>query len=72
MSDAAENRLRERLIMLIVWTGTVAIVTLLGIGFAGGVTGALEAPWYSWLMLVSPVIPLGLWLKARADCRTGL
>ncbi len=69
MTHEAANRLRERWIMLLAWSGTVIVVMWLGAGFAGGIEGAFEHNPVAWLATVSPLIPLVLWLRARAAFR---
>jgi hypothetical protein len=43
----------------------VAVITLLGIGFAGGVRAAFSDNPLAWLPPISVAIPLWLWLRAR-------
>lgn len=72
MSDEAANRVRERGIMLIIWTLAVASTFWIGAGFAGGFALALEDNALGWAFVLSPLIPLALWLKAWRDNRPGL
>ncbi len=53
---------RDALFMLVVWTASVAAVTLLAIGFAGGIRYAFEDNLVIFLILGSPIIPLVIWL----------
>ena len=69
MMAEAENRLRARLIMLLVWSGSVLTVMFLGAGFAGGIERAYADNPPAWLVTASPLIPMVLWLRARAACR---
>lgn len=62
----------ERLAMLVVWTLCVAVVTVLGIGFAGGVGAAFTADnWLGWALIASPIVPLALWLRGRGGASSG-
>jgi hypothetical protein len=67
VNEDAANRLRERRIMLIVWTGCIAVIFWIGSGFAGGLAVGLEDNPLGWAFVLSPLIPLALWLKARRD-----
>lgn len=65
-----QPRLGASLALLIVWTAGVATVTILGIGFAGGVGEMFTADnWPAWLVVASPVAPLAFWLRERARTR---
>ena len=73
VNDDAANRLRERRIMLIIWTATVAVITWIGAGFGGGLSAELfEDNPLGWALVLSPLLPLALWIKARRDYRAGL
>jgi len=66
----SQPRSGARLALLIVWTATVVTVTILGIGFAGGVGEMFTADnWPAWLWVASPIVPLALWLRQRARTR---
>ena len=71
MSNASTNRLRERRILLIIWSITALVVTIMGIGFAGGVRQAFTNSLWPWLVIASPLIPLILWLRALVTERVG-
>ena len=61
--------MRERSIMLVVWTVVVSIVIWLGAGFGGGLEKSLADNLPALLFALSPVIPLILWFKAVRDSR---
>ena len=72
MSDDAESRLRERRVMLLIWASVVLVIMLLGSGLAGGFRVSAPnslAEWLSWLIPLSPIMPLVLWLRARKQVR---
>lgn len=56
----------EALGFLIFWTVFVACVTLLGIGFAGGVRNLVPE---TLLFVASPVIPYLIWRRLRREAR---
>jgi len=72
VNDAVANRLTERRWLLIWWVATVITITMLGVGFAGGVKQAFSGNVIAWLFVASPAIPLAMWLRARSRYRVGL
>jgi hypothetical protein len=52
-------------IILIAWVVTVAVILLLATGFAGSAEAVFSESWLAWGLLLSPAIPLFLWLRSR-------
>ena len=69
MNTDKEDRSGERLAMLVLWGGTVAITTVGGMLFFGSTDVITEDPTWQWLYLASPIIPLTLWINARRQTR---
>ncbi len=55
-------RERHALLMLIVWTTFVAVTTVIGIGFAGGVRRAFFGNPEGLLFVASPIVLFTIWL----------
>jgi hypothetical protein len=72
VTDDLQNRESERRGLLIVWALMVAAVNLASLHRFGEFS--LQSPqsveaWLGWFFMVSPLIPLVLWLRARKQLR---
>ena len=72
MIEELENRVSERRGMLIAWTAMVVaafLASLHSFGVRGVQRPESVGEWLSWLIPLSPLIPLVLWLRARKQLR---